>query len=231
MKTLCQIKQAARDVLVNKWKVRSARDVPSIKNLALNGNEAAEFEGTVLYADMDGSTDMVRGYNNRFAAEMYKIYLQTVSEVIRNEGGVVTAYDGDRVMAVFEGDIKDTIAVRAAMRIVYAVRELNDIIATEYPTVKFRLKHNIGIDTSKLFAVRAGVWGANDIVWVGEAANVAAKLTSVSDDSYPIYITKKVYRALQPEAVYAKGVNMWCHVNGLMFGREVLKTSYQWAMN
>lgn len=229
MKTLAQIQQAARDILGNKWKVRAAQEIPTIKDLALKENEAAEFEGTVLYADMDGSTDMVRGYKNWFAAEMYKIYLQTVSEVIRNEGGVVTAYDGDRVMAIFEGGSKNTTAVRTGMKIVYAVNELNDIIAKEYPSVQFRLRHNIGIDTSILFAVRAGVWGANDIVWVGEAANIAAKLTNVSDDSYPIYITKKVFDSLNSSVVKNEsGSLMWQDVNELRFGRQVYKSNWWW---
>lgn len=229
MKTLAQIQQAARDVLGNKWKIRSAQDIPTIKDLALKENEAAEFEGTVLYADMDGSTDMVRGYKNWFAAEMYKIYLQTVSEVVRNEGGVITAYDGDRVMAVFEGEAKNTTAVRTGMKIVYAVCQLNNIIAKEYPTVKFRLKHNIGVDTSTLFAVRAGVWGMNDIVWVGEAANLAAKLTSVNDEVFPIYITKKVFDALNISVVKSGSGNMmWQDVGELKFGRQVYKTNWQW---
>lgn len=229
MKTLAQIQQTARDILGNKWKVRAAQDIPTIKDLALKENEAAEFEGTVLYADMDGSTDMVRGYKNWFAAEMYKIYLQTVSEVIRNEGGVVTAYDGDRVMAIFEGGSKNTTAVRTGMKIVYAVNELNDIIAKAYPNVQFRLRHNIGIDTSILFAVRAGVWGANDIVWVGEAANVAAKLTTVNDNSYPIYITKKVFDSLNSSVVKSgSGSPMWQDVNELRFGRQVYKSNWWW---
>ena len=229
MKTIEQIRQDARNILGNKWKVRSAQDVPSIKDLALSGNEAAEFEGTVLYADMDGSTDMVRGYKSWFAAEMYKIYLQTVAEVVRNEGGVITAYDGDRVMAIYEGESKNTTAVKTAMKIVFSIKELNALIAKCYPNTPFRLKHNIGLDTSRLFAVRAGVWGSNDIVWVGEAANVAAKLTSVNDENYPIYITKKVYDSLNSVVVKSKEGNvMWSPVNELKFGRQVYKTNWCW---
>lgn len=229
MKTIEQIRNEARDILGNKWRVRSAHDVPSIKDLTLNGNEAAEFEGTVLYADMDGSTDMVRGYKNWFAAEMYKIYLQTVSEVIRNEGGAITAYDGDRVMAIFEGGAKNTTAARTGMKIVFAIRELNGIIAKHYPNTQFRLKHNIGVDTSMLFAVRAGVRGANDIVWVGEAANVAAKLTSVNDENYPLYITKKVFDSLNNSVVESNtGKMMWQQVDELKFGRQVYRTNWCW---
>jgi class 3 adenylate cyclase len=229
MKTIEQIRDEASKILGNKWNVRAAQDVPSIKDLALKGNEAAEFEGTVLYADMDGSTDMVRGYKNWFAAEMYKMYLQTVSEVIRNEGGIITAYDGDRVMAIFEGSAKNTTAVRAGMKIVYAIRELNSIIAKQYPNTQFRLKHNIGIDTSQLFAIRAGVWGANDIVWVGEAANIAAKLTSVGDEKYPIYITKKVFDSLNVSVVKSdSGDMMWEQVKELKYGRQVYRSGWGW---
>lgn len=56
------------------------------------------------------------------AAEVYKTYLRCASQIIRDEGGTITAYDGDRVMAVFAGENKDTTAVRTALKINHAVQ-------------------------------------------------------------------------------------------------------------
>src|SRR6266480_3785718 len=84
------------------WSTTKATVVPEPSSIALEKNEAKELEsGTVLYADLSGSTDMVRYKTREFAAEVYRAYLYSAAQIIRNEGGDVTAYDGDRVMAVF----------------------------------------------------------------------------------------------------------------------------------
>lgn len=228
--TLKTLMDDAASIMGNRWNVKDGRQIPAADRLALEGNEASEIEGTVLYADMNGSTKMVRSYKNWFSAEMYKIYLRTVSEVLRANGGGITAYDGDRVMAVFMGESKNTFAVKAGMQIVFAVNRLNDLIAHTYNDVTYRIKHSIGIDTGRLFAIRAGVRGANDVVWVGESANLAAKLTTLDDLDYPIWITKSVYDAMNDSVRYSASKNMWTEVNELKFGRKVYKTNWWWSI-
>ena len=64
---------------------------------------AVKIEGTVLYADLDSSTNLVDEYKPQFAAEMYKTYLHCAAKIIRSEGGTITSYDWDRIMAVYVG--------------------------------------------------------------------------------------------------------------------------------
>src|ERR1700716_2339530 len=61
------------------------------------------------------------------------------------------------------------------------------------------VKSVVGIDTSEIRAARIGVRGGNDLVWIGRAANYAAKLTENSSD-YPTWITKEAYGQLAPWA-------------------------------
>ena len=49
---------------------------------------------------MADSTSLVAGKTKQFAAEIYKTFLHCAAKVVRAEGGTVTAYDGDRIMAV-----------------------------------------------------------------------------------------------------------------------------------
>jgi class 3 adenylate cyclase len=67
----------------------------------------------------------------------------------------------------------------------------------------FVLKHVVGIDRSDLHAARIGVREDNDIVWVGRAANYAAKLCALSEK--PIWITGEVYNAMLDSVKYANG--------------------------
>lgn len=225
-KSIIDILADVRNVFGNKWTTHDAQDVPSLEELRLSANDAAEFDATVLYADMEGSTDLVRGYKNWFAAEIYKVYLRSVADVLRNNSGAITAYDGDRVMAVFIGDSKNTSACRAAMQLVYLIRRINGAIADYYTKSPYRIGQHIGIDSSHLFVVRSGVRGANDLVWVGEAANVAAKLSSVDDESYSIYATRNVYDSANSVVKNINGTLVWYDVDGLKAGRRVCKTNY-----
>ena len=62
----------------------------------------------------------------------------------------------------------------------YAVRTIiNPLLKKQYPDTTYQLKHVIGIDTGELFIARIRVRSDNDLVWIGQAANYAAKLCSL----------------------------------------------------
>ena len=46
----------------------------------------------------------------RLAAEVYKSYMACAVRIIKDEDGSITAYDGDRVMGIFIGNVKNTTA-------------------------------------------------------------------------------------------------------------------------
>lgn len=214
------------------WEEQATSSVPAPQDLRLNANHAKNLEtATVLYADLDGSTNMVDGYSWQFSAEVYKNYLRCAAQVIRSENGVVTAYDGDRVMAVYTGDNKNTSAVRSALKINYAVWNIiRPAIKAQYPTYDFTLNHVVGIDTSQLRAARIGVRGDNDIVWIGRAANHAAKLTNISEK--PIWITKAVYDKMNAEVKFSNGAAMWeAKLWTAMNKAEIYCSTYTWRID
>src|SRR5271170_4083354 len=174
------------------WSIRDGEVVPDTPDLKLD-NDGVKLTATVLYADIDGSTNMVDSKTAQFAAEVYKAYLLCASRIIRSEKGMITAYDGDRVMAVFIGDSKNTSAVRCGMKIKAAALDIiNPAIKNQYDS-DFQLKQVVGIETSELLVARTGIRGANDLVWVGPAANYAAKLSSLSEQPYATFISAAIY--------------------------------------
>jgi class 3 adenylate cyclase len=192
------------------WDSRVGRFVPEPENIGL-GNDAVTLDATVLYADIADSTKLVDTSNPHFAAEVYRTYLTCAARVVKANDGVITAYDGDRIMAIFIGDSKNSNAVKAAMQInAAALNIVNPALSTQYPSATYRLRHVIGIDTSPLFVARIGVRRDNDLVWVGRAANYAAKLASINEDN-TIFVTTEVYNKL-PSNRKLGGINntlMW----------------------
>lgn len=97
---------------------------------------------------------------------------------------------------MFIGDSKNTDVAKCGLQINWASKKIVAAkIAEQYPKSTFVLKQRVGIDTSKLFVARTGIRGSNDLVWVGNAANNAAKLAAL-DPRYPTYITADVYSRL-----------------------------------
>jgi class 3 adenylate cyclase len=197
------------DVFRSQWSKRDGTKVPDEDSKLGLKNEAIEIEGTVLYADMADSTTLVDTKPAARSAEIYKTFLYCAAKIIRDHNGVITAYDGDRVMAVFIGDYKNTNAAKSALKIKWAVKNIViPQMKRVYTSDDYVIKHVTGIDASKLFVAKTGVRGANDLVWVGRAANHAAKLSALP--ATYTYITKAVYDKLNDEAkVNDDGRNMW----------------------
>jgi class 3 adenylate cyclase len=202
------LKNEVATVVREAWTARDGTVVPEPDDLKLN-NDAVRLDGTVLYADLAESTKLVDAQEAEFAAEVYKVYLHCAAKIISSESGEITAYDGDRIMAVFLGRRKNTSAVRAGLKINWArVSIINPAIKAQYPDNAYELKQSVGIDTSKLFVARTGIRGSNDLVWVGRAANYAAKLSALDADC-SIWITERVYNTMLDSVKVTHGKAMW----------------------
>ena len=231
MALLDDLKSEVAAVFRNVWTERDGRVVPDTESLKL-GNDAINLTATVLYADLTKSTALVDGYKAHFAAEVYKSYLHCAAKIIRSEGGEITAYDGDRIMAVFVGDHKNTAAARAALKINYArINVVNPAIEAQYPKVTYRVSSAVGIDTSTLYVAKTGIRGSNDLVWVGRSANYAAKLTELDAD-YPTWITDAVYSKLPPALkTGSEGRSMWeARTWTSMGGLRIHRSNWWWKV-
>ena len=211
-------------ILRETWTTRLGRTVPEPEDLKLR-NDAVKIDATVLYADLDESTDLVNSNAAEFAAEIYKIYLACAARIIRNEGGVITGYDGDRIMAVFIGRSRNSAAARTGLKINHAVLKIiNPAIRSVYRNSTYSVKHQVGIDSSVLFASRTGIRGANDLVWVGRAANYAAKLSARAGPA--TQITAVVYERLNKGTKFGpNGENMWVEGRAREIGNGKIYTS------
>jgi class 3 adenylate cyclase len=213
MALLDELTAQVKEIFVKGWETREGRQVPSPSDLKL-GNDAIEFgRATVLYADLSGSTSMVNQQGWQFSAEVYKTFLICSARLIKAEGGQITSYDGDRVMGIFIGNAQSTNAVRCALKINFAVQKIiNPTLESQYSTSSYTVRQVVGIDTSGIRAARTGVRGDNDIVWVGRAANFAAKLTELNLEQRT-WITEDVYNIMMDDTKLGGKENMWKKFN------------------
>lgn len=199
MTLLTDLTKVVSDFATEGWgAIPNAWVIPTADDLTF-GNTAERMNVTVLYADLHRSTQMVDELPDTRAAEYYKSFLHCAAKIIKRNAGEIEAYDGDRVMAIFVGENQADNAVLAAFEINFAVSHIiNPMFARSYGALHRRLQHTVGIDCGRVLVAKTGVRVDSDLVWVGAAANYAAKLNSFDglDTDYPTRITLEVFNQL-----------------------------------
>lgn len=219
------------------WDLRDGTTVPDTKSVVLAGG-GVRLDCTVLYADLAQSSELATGFQQRTAAKVVKAFLSCMSRLILAHGGKVTSFDGDRAMGVFLGGSKNTNAATCALKMKWTMQYIIEPKLTAYFTSLkqsgFGISHCVGIDTSSVLVVRAGVRGSNDLVWVGRAPNLAAKLSDLREGSYRSYIGGDVFPKLHDSAKYGgKDKRMMWEKRTYKFAGEsvpVYRSGWRWSV-
>lgn len=231
MSLLEELQEQIDSVLRERWSTTDGRVVPDTIDVPL-GNSGVQLEGTVLYADLAESTQLVQKHTPQVAAEVYKTFLYCCSKVIRYWNGTITAFDGDRVMAVFIGGSKNSSATKCALTINFVTQYLVAPSVRGFYSMDIDIRHAVGVDTSALFVARTGIRGSNDLVWVGRAANYAAKLAAARHEPYRTWITADVFNVLHESArVGANGEMMWTPFTWTSDHISVYGSQWHWRLS
>lgn len=182
------------------WNERKGQVVPSTESVA-HSNGAVNVEATYLYADLADSTEMQKLFGSDFAARIHRMYLAGASEIIRANGGTIKSFDGDRVMGIFIGGRMRNQATQAALQINWLVKDINKLTITKKSTTGswWIVEHGVGVDAGEAFIVRAGVRNKsggtnhNDLISIGAAPAIAAKLSGLRNVGGSIIISANVY--------------------------------------
>ncbi len=224
-------------ILNASWSKRQGQVVPESDDVVL-ANGAVELDATYVYADMAGSSTLAHLAYPEVTAKIIRCYISAASRILRGYGGEIRSFDGDRVMAIFIGNNKNTSAVRAALALNWAVAELlRPKIAEKWQDVarEWTLQHGVGVDTGEALLVRGGVRGNNDLISIGSAPNIAAKL-SKQRGAYQMYITQAVYDSMDHSVSHTTELGysrpMWVSLSPLWVGRrafQVKGSSFYWG--
>lgn len=209
--------------------------VPDPDNMSYS--QGIYLPATYLYADMADSSGLVAASPADTVARVMKAYLAVSTRIIRANNGHIRSFDGDRVMGIYTGTDRFTRAVKSALQIKWAMNELvQPAIVQQFKSIKdsgWQLRHACGIASGKSLLVRAGFRGSNDLVSIGVAPNLAAKLSDIREPSYSTFIGKGTYDNLNSEAIMSNDKNMWVgpydrKIGGLTY--PYYKSSYRWSM-
>ena len=224
------LKTDVAKIFKDSWEITNGQKIPDTTDVKL-GNHGVKIEATILYADLAESTGLVDDYTPEFAAEMYKAYLHCAVKIIRNNSGTIVSFDGDRVMAIFYGDSKNSGAVKSALQINYAVQKIiNPAITDQYPKTSYKMVAACGVDTGEIMVARTGIRSNNDLVWIGRPANYAAKLCGLRQAGYSTWITKEVFNNMNKSVTYGGNPEriMWESHTWQKYNVTVYRSSWYW---
>ena len=208
------ITDKVKEILDTTYEIEDVSYVPEITNTKLTfSNTGLRFEATTLFIDLRDSTGILNKHNKDTIAKIHKAYLYTTVKIATSLGGDVRSFNGDSVLAFFQGTTKLSLsnAVQAAMKIGYMISSpdsgINSLLA-KYSAVDF----GIGIDHGKVLCAKVGVGGDNntkDLIWIGNAVNKAVVISDECKSPYHIGISSYVYSNLLDSVKYGITKDYW----------------------
>jgi class 3 adenylate cyclase len=140
--------------------------------------EPIERKASVLICDIEGFAEITDSLGSRGVVEFLNAYFEVVVGIIERHGGVVTQFQGDAVLAVFNLPIADrdhgANALRAAIGIVAATA------GQEFAGV--RIRNRVGLSTGRVVAGAVGSTGRLSYTVHGNAVNLAARLEQLNKE-------------------------------------------------
>lgn len=222
------------EIVGTTWDQRNGNVVPTSDSVKLKDG-AVVVNATYLYADLANSSTAAHVLRREVTGKIIRSYLDASVRIIRHFGGEIRSFDGDRVMGIFIGDAKNTNAFKAGLGINWAVEKaLRPTFTSTWPTLgeHWKLSHGVGIDTGEAMIVRGGVRDHNDLISIGEAPNVAAKLSALRT-GFHVYATDRVYNGTDASVrVSPDGTNMWTRTPAQTIGGKahpVVASRWTWT--
>jgi class 3 adenylate cyclase len=140
--------------------------------------EPVEDKVTILMCDIEGFTALTDSLGRQRVFEFLNEYFDAVVAIIERHGGVITQFQGDVILAVFNLPLPDrdhaAQALRAALEIVRA--------CDEKTFAGVHARNRIGITTGRVVAGAVGSSGRLSYTVHGNAVNLAARIEAANKD-------------------------------------------------
>jgi adenylate cyclase len=171
-------------------------------DLKLGGEER---EVTILFADLRDFTSLSERMPPAEVLALLNRYLDRMSAVIEQHGGVIDKYIGDAIMALFGAPVAvadaPARAVAAARDMARALDTLNTELRAEG---KPALAFGIGLNTARVVAGNMGSKTRLNYTVIGDGVNLASRLEGLTKDpayATPIIASEATLAAITPRPV------------------------------
>lgn len=231
-----EIKDKINDYMGSRYETDDGHSIPSKQDIGFGPRAKKLKQAIVLYADLRDSRSILSDNSHLLACRAHKAFIFAAAKCIRNQNGHLRSFNGDSVMAFFEGEDAAKRAVRAAMKIKCAVTTIINPILEEKG--KKKLNFGIGVAQGEILVVKSGVPGDEhyqDLIWMGWPTYHAFEYGDKAKSPKNIWISKNIYSAIKDDSsmITSEDKDMWVYNDShtFSFGSvRVYKTSYYWNL-
>lgn len=131
---------------------------------------------TILFSDIRGFTAFSETVEPEEVVQMLNRYLDAQAQVVERHGGDIDKFVGDELMATFRGADMEARALRCAVEMVEAVKQINDTL----PSQASRLAVGVGLNVGEVVLGAMGARNRMDFTVIGDAVNLGARLCSAA---------------------------------------------------
>lgn len=145
-----------------------------LEDPAQAGLGGASTDVTVLFADLRGYTSFSVGADPAAVVALLNRYFGTIVPVILAEGGTVTQFVGDAIMAIFNAPVPQKDHTLRAARAGLAMQTSIDALAAQMGEDLPRFR--VGIETGPVVVGNIGAAEVRTFTAIGETTNLASRL-------------------------------------------------------
>jgi class 3 adenylate cyclase len=140
--------------------------------------EPVEENATALVCDLEAFTLLTDSLGSRRVVEFLNAYFEAMGEIIERHGGVITQFQGDAVLAVFNVPIPDR--EHAAHALSAAIEMVEATNTRDFAGV--RVRNRIGISTGRVLAGAVGSRGQKTYTVHGNTVNLASRIEELNKE-------------------------------------------------
>ncbi len=140
--------------------------------------EPIEREATVLFADIAGFTTLTEKLGPSGITNVLNAYFDDATDIISRHGGVITQFQGDAILAIFNVPATDPAHAQKALDAAQELSASTDLKTYGGESLSIR----IGINTGHLIAGNVGGGGRQTYTVHGDTVNMAARLEAMNKD-------------------------------------------------
>ncbi len=142
---------------------------------------------TVLFADLEKFTNISEQLEPEGIVQVLNHFFSKMTDIIRANGGIVTQFQGDAVLAVFNVPIEDVNHASNAIIAAYQMTQaMNDMTVLGH-----KLCCRIGVSTGLLVAGNVGAEMRMNYTVHGDAVNLAARLEQLNKQYGTVVLISK----------------------------------------
>jgi class 3 adenylate cyclase len=140
--------------------------------------EPTEAKATVLVCDLEDFTQLTHTLGPRRTVEFLNAYFEAVVAIVERHGGLITQFQGDAILAVFNLPVENpdhaANALRAALEVVR--------VTEEQAFAGVRARNRVGLYTGNVLAGAVGSRGRLSYTVHGNAVNLASRIEALNKD-------------------------------------------------